>query len=395
MDEQYELTPIEGAFAVSHRHRVFFTRDCWASDHPLLARLLAEAHCPRVLVTLDAGLHRANPALAERIQQYLDRLPGPTRPAGPPLILPAGEQAKNDPSVLHRVWEAIAEAGICRHSCVVAVGGGAHLDLVGFAAATAHRGVRHIRVPSTTLAQADSGVGVKNAVNALGQKNFVGTFAPPLAVVNDFALLDSLPPCEKRAGLAEAVKVALIRDRAFFEWLEAQADALARAHGPALEQAIHRCAELHIRHIVDGGDPFETGSARPLDFGHWSAHKLEVLSGHRLGHGQAVAIGVALDTWISALRGDLTDSEAGRVVRLLERLGFKLWTDELAETDPSTGRLVIHQGLEEFRAHLGGRLTLTMLTGLGRAREIHELAPELVAEAVRRLRERRVASAPA
>lgn len=392
---QYELTPINGAFSVPFRHRVFFTRDCWAPDNPLVAELLAETRCPKALVTLDAGLQRAVPTLADRIQRYFEPLQGSTRLVAPPLVLPAGERAKNDPGILHRLWEAIRDGGICRHSCVIAVGGGAHLDLVGFAAATAHRGVRHIRVPSTTLAQADSGVGVKNAINWLGQKNFLGTFAPPLAVVNDFLLLDSLPPREKKAGLAEAVKVALIRDRAFFEWLEEEQEALARFDRPTLEQAIHRCAALHVRHIVEGGDPFETGSARPLDFGHWSAHKLEMLSGHRLGHGEAVAIGVALDTVIGVLRGDLTEAEAERVLRLLERLGFDLWCGELERREAASGVLEVLQGLEEFRAHLGGRLTLTMLTGLGRAREIHELEAPLVEQAIRYLRNRCGAATPA
>ena len=186
---------------------------------------------------------------------------------------------------------------------MIAVGGGAVLDAVGLVAATTHRGVRLIRVPTTVLAQDDSGVGVKNGVNLYGVKNFCGTFAPPFAVLNDLDLLTPLAERDKIAGMAEAVKVALIRDGDFFAWLERHADDLITFQRPALAAMIRRCAELHMRQIAHGGDPFETGSARPLDYGHWSAHKLESLTKHHLRHGEAVAIGIALDARYSVLAG--------------------------------------------------------------------------------------------
>ena len=170
---------------------------------------------------------------------------------------------------------------IDRHSSVIAIGGGAMLDVVGFAAAITHRGVRLIRMPTTVLAQNDAGIGVKNGVNYLGKKNFLGSFAPPFAVINDFTLLYTLRPQQWRDGTAEAVKVALIRDRAFFEWIEANAARLVERDSTAFRFLIRRCAELHLEHITAGGDPFERGSARPLDFGHWSAHKMESLSQFR------------------------------------------------------------------------------------------------------------------
>ena len=144
---------------------------------------------------------------------------------------------------------------------------------------------------------------MKNAINAFGFKNLLGTFAPPFAVINDFAFLDILPEREKRGGMAEAVKVALIRDADFFAWLEREADALARFQPNALDTLVQRCARRHMHQIAHGGDPFETGSARPLDYGHWSAHKLEGLTRHALRHGEAVAIGVALDARYSVLAG--------------------------------------------------------------------------------------------
>ena len=149
--------------------------------------------------------------------------------------------------------------------------------------------------PTTTLSQADSGVGVKNGLNAFGQKNFIGTFTPPFAVINDFNLLATLAPRDKRSGYVEAVKVACIRDANFFDELERDAGQLAAFEPAAMKQLIRRCAELHLDHIATSGDPFEAGSARPLDFGHWAAHKLEQLSDFHICHGEAVAIGIALD----------------------------------------------------------------------------------------------------
>ena len=271
--------------------------------------------------------------------------------------------------------------GIDRHSYAVAIGGGAVLDAVGYAASIFHRGVRHVRLPTTVLAQADSGVGVKNAVNAFGTKNLVGVFAPPFAIVNDGGFIDHLPPREKRSGMAEAVKVALIRDRGFFAWIEANADALAVFHPNTLDRLIERSAQLHMRQIAEGGDPFETGSARPLDYGHWSAHKLESLTGHRVGHGEAVATGVALDTRYAVLAGLLPAGEDERVRRLLTKLGFSLWSDALDARD-GDGQLAILRGLEEFQEHLGGELTVTLIDAVGHGVEVNRMDPPLIADAI-------------
>ena len=234
--------------------------------------------------------------------------------------------------------------------------------MAGLAAATAHRGVRHVRIPTTTLSQCDAGVGVKNGINAFGKKNFIGTFAPPYAVINDFQMLASLPDRDKRAGGAEAVKVALIRDGAFFEQIERDAARLAAFEPEAMQGMIRRCAELHLDHIASGGDPFETGPARPLDFGHWAAHKLEQLSGYGIRHGEAVAAGMALDVIYSRQAGLLGAAAAERALALLEALGFALFANEMLHLD-SNEQPALLQGLEEFREHLGGELSLTMLRG--------------------------------
>jgi 3-dehydroquinate synthase len=231
------------------------------------------------------------------------------------------------------------------------------------------------------LAQADSAVGVKNGVNLYGVKNYVGTFAPPFAVLNDLNFVVSLPSRDKIAGMAEAVKVSLIRDAKFFTWLERNADLLATFDRAAMSTLIKRCAELHMHQIAHGGDPFEMGSARPLDYGHWSAHKLESMTRYHLRHGEAVAIGLALDARYSVLVGLLDAGLEDRICFLLEHLGFKLWHPAI-ERKRSGGESEILAGLREFREHLGGELTITLLTSLGTGIEVHEMDEKLIAQSI-------------
>ena len=384
------MANIQRTIEVRYEHRVFFTDGVFETANPLLRDVLAgpEPHrVPKALVVLDESLHRAQPGLTGAIETYFDECSGLLRLVCPPLIAEGGERVKNSFFHVSEIHSPIDRYHIDRHSYVIAVGGGALLDMVGLAAATAHRGVRHVRIPTTTLAQDDSGVGVKNGINAFGKKNFIGTFAPPFAVINDFQLLGSLPERDRRAGFAEAVKVGLIRDASFFENLESDADRLREFEPAAMRGLIFRCAELHVQHIATSGDPFEFGSARPLDFGHWAAHKLEQLSDYRLRHGEAVAIGIALDTVYSRRIGLLDPASTDRVLALLERLGFDLFTNELRHAD-AAGKPVVLNGLEEFREHLGGDLTITLLQAIGRGLEVHEMNRVHVQAAITELEER-------
>jgi 3-dehydroquinate synthase len=256
--------------------------------------------------------------------------------------------------------------------------------MVGFAAATAHRGLRLIRVPTTILSQNDSAVGVKNSINAFGKKNFLGTFTPPYAVLNDSSFLVTLSDRDWRSGIAEAIKVGLIKDAAFFEFLEQHAPALAARDMASMQQLIYRCADLHVQHIAQSGDPFEFGSSRPLDYGHWSAHKLEQLTKYKLRHGEAVAIGIALDTTYSYLAGFLPEDEWQRVIGLLAAIGFALYVPQLSEhlAQPNDPRCILH-GLAEFREHLGGELTIMLLEAVGRSFEVHNVDFEIVKRSIR------------
>ncbi|HEY1053973.1 MAG TPA: 3-dehydroquinate synthase, partial [Emticicia sp.] len=334
----------------------------------------------KILVLIDEGVAKNHSYLIESIKRYFQNQKLISL-AEEILVLPGGELVKNDPQYLDKALLAINEYGIDRHSFVAAIGGGAFLDMVGYASCIAHRGVKHIRIPTTVLSQNDSGVGVKNGVNFLGKKNFLGTFSPPVAVFNDSSFLTSLSDRDWRSGISEAIKVALIKDLDFFEWLEGNAKAMAYREMEVMNEQIFRSAALHTNHI-SSGDPFEMGSARPLDFGHWAAHKLEYLSNFEIRHGEAVAIGIALDSIYSQLLGLISEEDTNRIINVLKTLGFTLYHESLAEND----KLNLWQGLNEFREHLGGRLTITVLEKLGKGKEVHEIDFELMKLAVDRLK---------
>jgi 3-dehydroquinate synthase len=369
---------------------VHFTEGMFHPDNPCLVDAVCRVEANRrhrLLPIVDQGVADGHPRLADDLAAFVGSHPGRLELVAAPVPVTGGEGCKNDPAVLQRVLDLLHRHRIDRHSFVLAIGGGAVLDLVGFAAAITHRGVRLIRVPTTVLAQNDAGIGVKNGVNAYGVKNYLGTFAPPFAVINDLDFIETLEPRDKLAGMAEAVKVALIRDGAFFEWLEAHAASLARFQRSAMAWMIRRCAELHLEHIAGSGDPFEQGSARPLDYGHWSAHKLEALTRHSVRHGEAVAIGLALDTRYGVIAGSIDAGTGERVCALLEGLGFRLWHPLLEHRD-ETGRPSLLQGLDEFREHLGGELTVSMLTNIGGSRDVHALDEDVIRDALAWLKAR-------
>ena len=386
------MDSIERTIQVSWRHRVLFTDHLFDPKNLLLKNVLAEAprsQACKLLVVVDMALAEAQPQLAGLISDYCALHGQHILLVCPPLVQPGGEQAKNCWAGVSEIHRHTDQHHIDRHSYLLAVGGGAFLDVAGLAAATAHRGVRHLRVPSTTLSQCDSGVGVKNGVNAFGKKNFIGTFAPPFAVINDFQLLTSLSPRDKRAGFAEAVKVACIRDGSFFSDIERDAPRLRQFEGETMRRLVRRCAEIHVDHIASGGDPFESGSARPLDFGHWAAHKLEQLSAFRIRHGEAVAIGIALDVIYSRRMGYLDIGSAERVLGLLETLGFELFAPEL-DADQTRLEPQLLQALEDFREHLGGSLTITLLRAIGLGFEVHEMNELCIVDSIKELQDRHV-----
>ncbi|MCV3216942.1 3-dehydroquinate synthase [Plectonema radiosum NIES-515] len=385
------LQPIQQHVSVSFDYSVHFTDEVFNLKNPMLAQLIAsdgEQKPKKIVVVVDAGLLEFRRSLLRQIALYTKYHADILTLAGEPIKVPGGEAAKNNPNLVKQIHKLIDSSGICRHSYLIAIGGGAVLDLAGFAAATAHRGVRLIRIPTTVLGQNDSGVGVKNGINAFGKKNFLGTFAPPYAVVNDLSFLSTLSDRDWRSGIAEAVKVALIKDADFFEFIRTNSEALRRRDMDAMQPLIYRCAQLHLEHIATSGDPFEMGSSRPLDFGHWAAHKLEQLTNYNLRHGEAVAIGIALDTTYSYLLGNISRLEWQCILNTLITLGFVLYVPELTEklSQPEHSRSLF-RGLQEFREHLGGELTLTLLQRIGQGIEVHQADLSLYKRAISLLQE--------
>lgn len=376
---------------VNFNYDVHFTTGLFHLRNSLLAKVIGNEVDPKpkkVIAIIDSGFLHYHRLVPRQIRAYAERYDNIMTLAAEPLVISGGEDAKNNTDLLNQLHQFIDEAGLCRHSYILAIGGGAVLDLVGYAAATAHRGIRLIRIPTTVLAQNDSGVGVKNGINAFGKKNYLGTFAPPYAVLNDSNFLVSLCDRNWRSGIAEALKVALIKDGDFFDFISVNAHALARRDMNAMQDIIYRCAELHLEHIANSGDPFEQGSSRPLDFGHWAAHKLEQLTNYGLLHGEAVAIGIALDSTYSYLLGKLSRLEWQRILNTLKTLGFTIYVPELAEhATELTHPRCIFRGLQEFREHLGGELTLSLLEKIGKGIEVHEVNLSLYQEAIELLNE--------
>lgn len=367
------------AFSVPFVHRLRTTEEVSGDDFGTLLDVLRPGSLGSAKVLLvaerpvaESGDHVAK--IAQRLSDHPE-----VSLVRDVLLVDGGEAVKNDSACVQQVLSQINAHDLDRRSYVVAVGGGAMLDAVGYASAIAHRGVRLVRLPTTTLAQGDSGVGVKNAINQFGKKNWVGTFSVPWAVINDASLLKSLSDRDFYSGFSESVKVSLLKSVDEFDWLCDHADQIRRRDMTVATQAIATSCRLHLRHITEGGDPFEMLEARPLDFGHWSAHKLEPITDYEIRHGEAVAIGVAIDCFYSHLKLGLPINEVHRVCECLAKLQLPLWHDALSPLD----RLLA--GLEEFRQHLGGRLTITMLRDVGQSVDVHEIDEPAMARSIQML----------
>jgi 3-dehydroquinate synthase len=236
------------------------------------------------------------------------------------IVVPDGEQAKSW-ETLNRVFDALLEARCGRDTLIVALGGGVVGDLAGFAAAVYQRGVAFVQVPTTLLAQVDSSVGGKTAINHALGKNMIGAFHQPRAVISDVATLDTLPERELRSGLAEVIKHGLALDAAFVEWLEKNMDALLARQREPLIHAVRRSCELKARIVA--ADERESGARALLNFGHTFGHAIEAATGYGPWlHGEAVAAGMVMAAELSALMGHLRKTEVSRVRVLLKRAGL-------------------------------------------------------------------------
>lgn len=369
-------TSIQQNFKVDFSFNLHFTSHVFSTKNPLLNDVFFKNNKSKskALVVVDSGVIRKHPNLKLDILKYFNQKNCTVDLEGNILEIPGGEASKNNEKYVQNILKSVHDFAIDRHSYIVAIGGGAVLDAVGYAAAIAHRGVRLIRIPTTVLSQNDSGIGVKNGINYFNKKNFVGTFAVPYAVINDDSFLHTLEDRDWRAGISEALKVALIKDISFFEWIENHIEKLNQRDLETMNYLIYRCAEMHMRHIQNSGDAFELGSSRPLDFGHWSAHKLEQLSNFKIRHGEAVAVGIALDSTYSFLMGWMDEKSLQRILNVILQLGFSICYKEFDKN--------VLTGLQEFREHLGGQLTIMLLKELGCGFEVNEINDALVLQSI-------------
>jgi len=370
--------------SVPFEYDVVFTKHVFAPENDSLAGVL-ETDPARLVFFVDDGLLAHWPGLSDDIAAWCDARAGSVELAAEIQVVPGGERIKNSIDILDRVGKLAGDLGLDRHSYAVIVGGGAVLDAVGFAVATVHRGLRQVRIPTTVLSQDDSGVGVKNGLNRFGMKNFYGTFAPPSAVINDTEFLKTLELRDWLAGIAEAFKVAIIKDRPFLDFLAENAELLLSRDQQVMEEVVTRTATLHLDHIRSGGDAFEAGSSRPLDFGHWVAHRLEAMTDYEIRHGEAVAIGMAVDMHCAVDLGLLTGSERDYVISAIRAMGLPLWHEAMLRRDGG-GELELMAGLAQFREHLGGELTLAMPDGLGQQVDISDLPRASIEKALETLR---------
>jgi 3-dehydroquinate synthase len=304
-----------------------------------------------------------------------------------PLALSGGEAIKQSAKPVRRMVDALRAGNICRHSVCLAIGGGAFLDAAGLAAALFHRGVRLVRIPTTALAQCDSGVGVKNAINYAGSKNLLGTFAPPWAVLNDSRISSIPSPLPLLLdGIAEAVKVAAIKDAAFFRSIERAAPNIAGATSPP--SAASSSAAPCCTSTTSPPPAIPTNSAPPAP----STTAIGRRTNSRRSPSTASPTAM-LSPSASPSTPSMPPASAScpkntplRLVATLRTCGLPVYAPELSMAD-RRGRLAVLAGLEEFRAHLGGDLTLTVPAPLGSRSELHSVDETLMADCIAALAE--------
>jgi 3-dehydroquinate synthase len=272
------------------------------------------------------------------------------------IVLPDGEQHKTLANV-SRILDVMVANRLGRDCAVIALGGGVVGDMAGFAAASYQRGVDFVQIPTTLLAQVDSSVGGKTGVNHPGGKNLIGAFHQPIAVIADTSTLDTLPPRELRAGLAEVIKYGLIRDSAFFDWLEANLDRLLNRDPEALAHAIQRSCEIKAE--IVGRDEREQGERALLNLGHTFGHAIEAATGYKTWlHGEAVGAGMLIAAAMSRECGEMRQEEVVRLQRLLERTGLPVAAKEVA-ADTALENMQIDKKVKS------GRIRLVLLRGIG------------------------------
>ena len=336
-------------------------------SYPILIgpRLLEDASLLSTFITARSLLIVTNETIAPLYLSKLQSALQGRRVAT--LILPDGEQHKTLES-FSRILDALVAERMNRDAAAVALGGGVIGDMVGFAAACYQRGIDYVQVPTTLLAQVDSSVGGKTGVNHPRGKNMIGAFHQPRCVLVDTSTLQTLPPREYSAGMAEVVKYGFIRDTAFLQWIEANVDRLLARDDAAVMHAVRRSCEIKAE--VVGRDEREHGLRAILNLGHTFGHAIETASGYgNWLHGEAVAAGMVMAADMSARLGWLQPAERDRVVQVLTRLGLPV-------APPRIGAQRGRELMGMDKKVLGGRIRLVLLQGLGRAAVVDDYAEQ-------------------
>ncbi|HIH2763387.1 MAG TPA: 3-dehydroquinate synthase [Candidatus Azoamicus sp.] len=371
---------IKQTFDVKYNYNIFFTKDIFNLNNKILIKELNKINLQqkKILIIIDKNIIKFHKNLIENINNYFNFYKDSIKLVSNPIIFTGGEKIKNHYLIVKYFYKLIEKYKICRQSFLIAIGGGTIQDLAGYISSTAHRGIKLIRIPTTVLSQDDSGVGVKNGINFCKKKNFIGCFSTPYSVINDFSFLKSLNLKQIMEGISEAIKVALIKDKEFFKYIENNSENITE---PAiLENLIYRCAKLHAEHISKYGDPFEKTSSRPLDFGHWIAHKLESMSKYKISHGEAVGIGIIIDATYSYLIKLLKKNKWKKIINCMIKLKMNIFSDLLLKKEKE---FLIFKGLEEFREHLGGKLTITLLKNIGTKIDVHHVNTNMYLKAIK------------
>lgn len=366
-------------------YAVRFSKDCLSPQNGDLAELLRSREPfrrQRAVFVVDAGLAAVQPRAVEAAAAYADSHKANIVAACPPIVVEGGETVKSRPEICDWLRARFVGAGLDSQSHVVVIGGGALLDAAGFAAATLRRAPRVTRVPTTLLAQASGALSPRCAVNALGRKDALAAFQAPFGVLLDPKFLSPLPDREKRAGLAEIIRTALCGDADFFHWIADHQKQLANLDKRTLETAARWSARLHWEAASDA-DPFDEGRARPLDFGRWAALRLEAEAGGELLHGEALAVGTAVDLLLSVLLTGLPPEAARAALEVVAGCGLPLWHGALGFAD-ADGAPALVSALAEFA--LGGTPSVPLLRGLGRAEPCIAVNAEATAAAIEALR---------
>jgi 3-dehydroquinate synthase len=371
---------------------VTFTRDVFHPDNPVLADSLRRAEPARrqtAFFVVGSAVAAARPQLERSIETYALARPQELELAGRPLVIEGSSPSKSVPANPDWLRSRLCHAQLGRGDHVVAVGGGALLDVVGLAASTLQRGLRLTRVPTTALAQAECSLALRNGVDFFGRRDWLTAFSAPFSVVLDSRFLETLPRRERLSGAAAAARLGLARDADLLRWLDARAETVAlSARGASLETLIARCVRQRLSELAPSSD---ASFAPRLELGGWLAARLESLSGCRLSYGESLAIGLAADALASVELAGLPQADADYVLALLEKLGFELW-DPALELVSADGRRLALEGLEEARLRFGPNAGFPVIENLGRCRLVDRYDEAAAARALDALAHRRSAA---